>query len=367
MSLNQFQQQQKLDDLNDNSTLFCYSDNKLDINSNSFINENFQQINRLNNNSHLHNNSNNKNNLKSISTDSSNIEDDEDNVIDGGIEEEEEDANDYDIIDAIDINYRHGQSSTDLQQKFPNEPKILANHIHKRLNKDHICYICNNKLNEPKLLSCLHNFCKSCLNEQLEKASASSLAQTSNSSLSPTDSLVSGNSNCAVSGSSYNDDQFTHRYFNNKVQSVGYISSASSTASSSNHSIASIVCPLCKQESKVRNIFLLFFLNKNYLLNNTEYSNQVPSNGIDGLEDDFVMLNMLDMLAIEEVKVNCTSCKDKEEAVARCIHCPGYLCSSCVKAHEFMRLFSDHTVSLEYFQKFSKINKSLFCLLLKRL
>ena len=57
------------------------------------------------------------------------------------------------------------------------------------------------------------------------------------------------------------------------------------------------------------------------------------------------MLNMLDMIAVEEMIMLCTSCKEQETAVARCADCSSYLCTSCVKAHEFMRLFEKHRVS----------------------
>ena len=67
-------------------------------------------------------------------------------------------------------------------------------------------------------------------------------------------------------------------------------------------------------------------------------------NGVDGLEDDYVMLNMLDMLAIEEMIIACTSCKIKENAVARCADCSNFLCSNCVQAHQFMYNFANHHV-----------------------
>jgi hypothetical protein len=313
MSLNQPQQQ--IDDNNSTTTLIqSFNDN----NQNNFLNnENYQRLNihHIVHHHHLITN----NNLKSGgSTDSSSNNEDE----------EEAYNNNNDDDDAIGGDIEEDETNEEYDEYPKRETTTISS---KKLHKDFICNICKNKLVDPKLLNCLHTFCKNCLNEQIKKSSIVNLAQISNSSLSPTESSLSGNS---INGGLYsNDDQYMHHhhhhhhnsFFSNSNQIIqnNHISSSSSssTASSSNHSSTSIVCPTCKQESKI------------------------PLNGIDGFEDDYVMLNMLDMLAIEDMIMLCTSCKEQETAVARCADCSSYLCSSCVKAHEFMRLFEKHRVS----------------------
>ena len=69
-----------------------------------------------------------------------------------------------------------------------------------------------------------------------------------------------------------------------------------------------------------------------------------PLTGVDGLEEDYVMNNMLDMLAIEEKMLGCTSCKSEDKSVARCSDCAHFLCPSCVGAHQYMRCFESHRV-----------------------
>lgn len=56
------------------------------------------------------------------------------------------------------------------------------------------------------------------------------------------------------------------------------------------------------------------------------------------------MHNILDMIAIEDKMLDCTSCKTDEKAVARCSDCAHFLCPSCVSAHEHMRCFESHLV-----------------------
>ena len=178
-----FNQPQKLHQLDDdqlmNAALMCFNE-KLDINSSNFINnENFHHLNQL----------------KSGSTDSSSNLDD---VLDNGIDCEIE-------------------KDVTTTQTSPNKKE--------NKNNEYMCYICKNNLNEPKILNCLHVFCKNCLNEQISSTRLS---------LSPTESLNGGN---------FSD----YQYQRNHVSS----SSSSSTTSLSNNSLTSIVCPLCKQETKV--------------------------------------------------------------------------------------------------------------------
>lgn len=72
---------------------------------------------------------------------------------------------------------------------------------------------------------------------------------------------------------------------------------------------------------------------------------QLSVKGVDQLPMDYVMVNALDMSAIEQKQIVCTSCKAKEKAVARCMDCANFLCPNCVTAHQYMRCFENHKVS----------------------
>ena len=85
--------------------------------------------------------------------------------------------------------------------------------------------------------------------------------------------------------------------------------------------VGSIInCPVCHQETSV------------------------SSKGAASLTCDYVLTNILDMSAIENMAVLCTSCKAKESAVARCSDCANFLCPNCNTAHQFMRCFEHHKV-----------------------
>jgi tripartite motif-containing protein 2/3 len=137
-----------------------------------------------------------------------------------------------------------------------------------------MCFLCNQQLREPKLLSCLHSLCRNCL---LIKSASES-------------------------------NEFSLP--------------------------VSVNCPKCEQETVI-----------------------TGSNGIDSLEDDYIAHNLLEMLAIEEMIMNCSSCKTDAKAVSRCINCADFLCSNCVSAHKYMKVFEDHQVV----QIQKKVNESNSC------
>lgn len=61
------------------------------------------------------------------------------------------------------------------------------------------------------------------------------------------------------------------------------------------------------------------------------------------------MNNILDMIAMDEQALKCSSCTNDQIAMARCSDCACFLCPTCVKAHKYMRCFQDHIV-LEFAQ-----------------
>lgn len=102
-----------------------------------------------------------------------------------------------------------------------------------------------------------------------------------------------------------------------------------------------LVCPICQQETSI------------------------SSKGASSLTCDYVLTNILDMSAIENMAVLCTSCKAKESAVARCSDCANFLCPNCNTAHQFMRCFESHKVvafeDLKQSNEAIPIHKPIFC------
>ncbi|XP_076237338.1 protein meiotic P26 isoform X2 [Calliopsis andreniformis] len=102
-----------------------------------------------------------------------------------------------------------------------------------------------------------------------------------------------------------------------------------------------LICPICEQETSI------------------------SSKGAASLTCDYVLTNILDMSAIENMAVLCTSCKAKESAVARCSDCANFLCPNCNTAHQFMRCFESHKVvafeDLKQSNEAIPIHKPIFC------
>ena len=70
----------------------------------------------------------------------------------------------------------------------------------------------------------------------------------------------------------------------------------------------------------------------------------VTIKGVEDLPLDTVMVNILDMAAMNDPQIVCTSCKAREKAVARCNDCASFMCPNCVTAHQYMRCFENHKV-----------------------
>ncbi|KAK2163597.1 hypothetical protein NP493_1453g00037 [Ridgeia piscesae] len=90
----------------------------------------------------------------------------------------------------------------------------------------------------------------------------------------------------------------------------------------------------------------------------------LPVGGVEALPLDHVLVELLDMLAIHDMQIVCTSCKAREKALARCSDCANFLCPNCVTAHRYMRCFENHkVVSFEELQNGEQVtlHRPLFC------
>ncbi|BFZ14823.1 hypothetical protein BsWGS_17861 [Bradybaena similaris] len=81
-----------------------------------------------------------------------------------------------------------------------------------------------------------------------------------------------------------------------------------------------IKCPICDQKTRL------------------------PEKGVGGLFSDIVLEDIMESDRGDKKHIGCTSCKQGDNAVARCRTCENLLCPNCVTAHQFMRCFEDHKV-----------------------
>lgn len=144
------------------------------------------------------------------------------------------------------------------------------------------CAICQENFKDPRILNCLHVFCRDCLEKQLAESQAR--AEEEN------DGQQNGEEGC---GKPSTEGEQGPMY---------------------------IECKTCKD------VFRL------------------PKNGIEDLQIEHVLLAILNMSSVSDLSIVCTSCKAKEKATARCNDCVSFLCPNCVTAHQFMRCFENHQV-----------------------
>ena len=70
----------------------------------------------------------------------------------------------------------------------------------------------------------------------------------------------------------------------------------------------------------------------------------IPEKGLSELTPEYVLMDLMEMSDVDDTELICTSCKSKEQAVARCQDCANFLGPQCVTAHQYMRCFENHKV-----------------------
>uniref|UniRef100_A0ABM0GPC8 Tripartite motif-containing protein 45-like n=1 Tax=Saccoglossus kowalevskii TaxID=10224 RepID=A0ABM0GPC8_SACKO len=165
-----------------------------------------------------------------------------------------------------------------------------------------VCVVCDKKLREPRVLSCLHTFCIDCI-RSFEPYAVNS----------PDDGADSRSS----------------------------LSSGGSSGTNRGKSVV-ILCPEC----------------------DTEVS--LPSDGIEALPSNFIAQKFLLLASLnqESAKLQCDLCADSSSAGSRCEECSIYMCGFCVQAHKRQRKTSSHTViSLEEARKkgLNNVHRPIFC------
>lgn len=185
--------------------------------------------------------------------------------------------------DEIDGSESYGEKSTSFGSRNQVDSLEEMNYSNDNASDADHCGICCKKLSSPRVLSCLHVFCETCLDDHCNNTKDKELV---------TNSII-------------------------------------------------IACPMCQQET------------------------QLTAKGAASLPCDYVLTNILDMFAIKNTSVLCTSCKALENAVARCSDCANFLCPNCNTAHQFMRCFENHKViafdELRKSEDATPIHKPIFC------
>lgn len=162
----------------------------------------------------------------------------------------------------------------------------------KKIEEELTCAICLDKFDDPKVLPCLHTYCRKCV-----------------------ESLVKKSLNTAVTG---------------RLEGPGheYEDIAIFVWPMPMYDVPStVVCPQCREE------------------------HVLPEGGAKKLPTSFTFTNMVKLLEVHEADSKTLTCEnglDNSPATARCIDCDVYLCASCYEIHKKMVATKEHkTVSLE--------------------
>ena len=95
---------------------------------------------------------------------------------------------------------------------------------------------------------------------------------------------------------------------------------------------------------------------------------QLSSEDVNELQTNFLINNLLELMALEEKKnekiLICESCEKNEEAVTRCKVCCVFLCEFCTQSHRLMKATSQHRLinvkEVKHAGPFA-LTKPLFC------
>ena len=184
---------------------------------------------------------------------------------------------------------------------------------------DYICGVCMETYKGPKILPCLHTFCKECLSKivKVDECNALSLLPESSSpqeqTLTSQVELDCAPAQISVSAPS-GDDSWIIKSEPAICEDVGEEENVSTSTT--------ITCPVCKE------------------------THNLSAGGVDGLQDNVHTLEKLEQMSIKQTlsaqQIQCILC-DEDKVGEYCEKCSGFLCDFCVSTHKRQSRYSSHS------------------------
>ena len=198
------------------------------------------------------------------------------------------------------------------------------------IRKEVTCSICLDLLKEPKILPCLHTFCKICLQDLWEKSDVQNDRATQH-----TRNIHTGNIHTETIDDSSKDSV-------NCLDTVAQVE------------------VLQKSEKHLRNVSLYKQLN-NREIKCSICPEKVSITSVDALPSNEPAQQLVELVRMEqqisgETPPSCQSCDNELGAIALCLQCDAFLCTACVAVHKKLKLLSSHQVVSFDDVKTGKIN-----------